>query len=124
MLGEGACCNMLRSMKRLQSPFKRTVVLDGHKTSINVEPEFWDQLRLITLERQTTMAKLITEIDRIGRLLPPQGPGCHRVRTLSAAIRVFVLQEVLARVDDLTVHASEHPAAARHSCPTDLDQIR
>ena len=37
---------------------------------INVEPEFWDQLRLITLERQTTMAKLITEIDRIGRLLP------------------------------------------------------
>ena len=57
-------------MKRLQSPFKRTVVLDGHKTSINVEPEFWDQLRLITLERQTTMAKLITEIDRIGRLLP------------------------------------------------------
>jgi predicted DNA-binding ribbon-helix-helix protein len=52
MLGEGACCNMLRSMKRLQSPFKRTVVLDGHKTSINVEPEFWDQLRLITLERR------------------------------------------------------------------------
>ena len=87
---------MLRSMKRLQSPFKRTVVLDGHKTSINVEPEFWDQLRLITLERQTTMAKLITEIDRIGRLLPPQGPGRHRVRTLSAAIRIFVLQEVLA----------------------------
>ena len=93
MLGEAACCNMLRSMKRLQSPFKRTVVLDGHKTSINVEPEYWDQLRLITLERQTTMAKLITEIDRIGRLLPPQGPGRHRVRTLSAAIRIFVLQE-------------------------------
>jgi predicted DNA-binding ribbon-helix-helix protein len=63
---------MLRSMKRLQSPFKRTVVLDGHKTSINVEHEFWDQLRLITLERQTTMAKLITEIDRVGRLLPQE----------------------------------------------------
>jgi predicted DNA-binding ribbon-helix-helix protein len=118
MLGEGACCNMLRSMKRLQSPFKRTVVLDGHKTSINVEPEFWDQLRLVTLERQTTMAKLITEIDRVGRLLPPQGPGRHRVRTLSAAIRVFVLQEVLARVDDLTAHASRRPAAAHRSYPT------
>ena len=66
---------MLRSMKRLQSPFKRTVVLDGHKTSINVEPEFWDQLRLITLEPQTTMAKLITEIDRIG--LIPTLPKAH-----------------------------------------------
>jgi predicted DNA-binding ribbon-helix-helix protein len=53
---------MLRSMKRLQSPFKRTVVLDGHKTSINVEPEYWDQLRLITFERQTTMAKLINVV--------------------------------------------------------------
>ena len=98
---------MLRSMKRLQSPFKRTVVLDGHKTSINVEPEFWDQLRLITLERQTTMAKLITEIDRIGRLLPPQGPGRHRVRTLSAAIRIFVLQEVLVRADNPIEHATQ-----------------
>jgi predicted DNA-binding ribbon-helix-helix protein len=71
---------MLRSMKRLQSPFKRTVVLDGHKTSINVEPEYWDQLRLITLERQTTMAKLITEIDRVGRLLP------HRVKAPGLAV--------------------------------------
>jgi predicted DNA-binding ribbon-helix-helix protein len=109
---------MLRSMKRLQSPFKRTVVLDGHKTSINVEPEFWDQLRLITLERQTTMAKLITEIDRVGRLLPPQGPGRHRVRTLSAAIRIFVLQEVLARADNPIEHATQRPAEAHRSYPT------
>jgi predicted DNA-binding ribbon-helix-helix protein len=109
---------MLRSMKRLQSPFKRTVVLDGHQTSINVEPEFWDQLRLITLERQTTMARLITEIDRVGRLLPPQGPGRHRVRTLSAAIRIFVLQEVLTRADNPIEHATQRPAAARRSHPT------
>ena len=108
---------MLRSMKRLQSPFKRTVVLDGHKISINVEPEFWDQLRLITLERQTTMAKLITEVDRVGRLLPPQGPGRHRVRTLSAAVRIFVLQEVLARSKNPIEHASQRPVAVRHSYP-------
>jgi predicted DNA-binding ribbon-helix-helix protein len=50
------------------------VVLDGHKTSINVEPEYWDQLRLITLERQTTMAKLITEIDPRGA---PPSPSCQ-----------------------------------------------
>jgi predicted DNA-binding ribbon-helix-helix protein len=50
--------------------------------------------------------------------MPFQGPGRHRVRTLSAAIRVFVLQEVLARADNPIEHATQHPAAARRSYPT------
>ena len=81
----------LRSLRRFQSPFKHTVWLRGHRTSITVEPEFWDRLRLITFEYQTSMTALITEIDRTMRLMPFQGPGRHRVRTLSAAVRVFVL---------------------------------
>ena len=43
---------------------RRTIWQDG------VEPEFWNQLRLIAMEYQTSTAKLITEIDRISRLLP------------------------------------------------------
>jgi predicted DNA-binding ribbon-helix-helix protein len=92
--------------------------------SITVEHEFWDQLRLITIEYQTSMTPLITEIDRTMRLMPFQGPGRHRVRTLSSAIRVFVLQEVLARVDDLTAHANQHPASAHRSCPTGPDRAQ
>ena len=69
----------------------------GRDTSITVEPEFWEQLRLMTMERQTTIGKLLAEIDRTGRLLPHQGLGRHRVRTLSAAVRVFVLRTLISR---------------------------
>ena len=62
-----------------------------------VEPEFWEQFPLMTMERQTTIGKLLAEIDRTGRLLLHQGPGRHRVRTLSAAVRVFVLQTLISR---------------------------
>ena len=103
----------LRSLRRFQSPFKHTVWVRGHRTSITVEPEFWDQLRLITFEYQTSMTALITEIDRTMRLMPFQGPGRHRVRTLSAAVRVFVLQEVVARTDNPIEHATRRPVAAR-----------
>jgi hypothetical protein len=35
---------MLWSLKRMQSPFKHTLVLRGQKTSITVEPEFWNYI--------------------------------------------------------------------------------
>jgi predicted DNA-binding ribbon-helix-helix protein len=105
---------VLRSLRRFQSPFKHTVWVRGQRTSITVEREFWDQLRLITIEYQTSMTALITEIDRTMRLMPFQGPGRHRVRTLSSAIRVFVLQQVLARTDDPIERATQRPLAARH----------
>ena len=45
---------------------------EGHRSgSCSTIP---DQLRLIAVEYQTSVPKLITEIDRVGRLLPPQGP--------------------------------------------------
>jgi Aldo/keto reductase family len=50
---------------------------------------------------------LLAEINRTGRLLPPQGPG--KVLNLSAAIRVFVLKEVLARVPQ-PQHPPSNPA--------------
>jgi predicted DNA-binding ribbon-helix-helix protein len=112
---------VLRSLRRFQSPFKHTVWVRGHRTSITVEPEFWDQLRLITFEYQTSMTALITEINRTMRLMPFQGPGRHRVRTLSAAVRVFVLQEVLARTDNPIERATR---AARHRYPTGPDRAQ
>jgi predicted DNA-binding ribbon-helix-helix protein len=80
-------------MKRFQSPCLHHVRINGRDTSITVEPEFWEQFRLMTMERQTTIGKLLAEIDRTGRLLPYQGPGRYRVRTLSAAVRIFVFQD-------------------------------
>jgi predicted DNA-binding ribbon-helix-helix protein len=90
------------------------VWLYSRKTSIHVEPEFWEQFRLITMERGTTIGKLLAEIDRTHRLLPYQGPGRPRVLAMSAAVRVFVLQEVMAKLADAEARARRRrPTAHR-----------
>jgi len=104
-------------MKRFQSPCLHHVRINGRDTSITVEPEFWEQFRLMTMERQTTIGKLLAEIDRTGRLLPYQGPGRHRVRTLSAAVRIFVFQALMARLADAEARTNRRRPAAHRSYP-------
>lgn len=60
---------------------KKSVQLMGHKTSISLEPEFWQALTLIAKTRQTSVRQLIIETD-----IHP-----HRIANLSSALRVFVL---------------------------------
>ena len=60
---------------------KRSIVIDGHKTSVSLEDAFWDNLKTIAHTRQVTLAELVTKID----LTREQG-------NLSSAIRLFVLQ--------------------------------
>ena len=70
------------------------------------------------MERGTTIGKLLAEIDRTHRLLPYQGPGRPRVLAMSAAVRVFVLQEVMAKLARAEERASRRRPAAHRSCPT------
>jgi predicted DNA-binding ribbon-helix-helix protein len=58
---------------------KRSVVLNGHKTSVSLENEFWQGLHEIAERQGTSIAQLVAQIDR-GR------DNCN----LSSAIRVFV----------------------------------
>jgi predicted DNA-binding ribbon-helix-helix protein len=115
---------LLPTMSRSQSPCKRNTQIDGHKSSVSVEPEFWDQLRLAAWERQTTLTNLLVEINRTGRLLPPQGPNQHRVRNLSAAVRVFVLNEVLAKLAQAQEPATQTPSEGHHSGPSTVPEQR
>jgi len=64
---------------------KRSIVIDGHKTSISLEDAFWTGLKEIAQARHATMSKLVGEIDRTRQ----QG-------NLSSAIRLFVLDHVRA----------------------------
>ena len=98
--------------------YVHNVKLSGRETSISLEPEFWEQFRLITMERGTTIGKLLAEIDRTQRLLPYQGPGRPRVLAMSAAVRVFVLQEVMAKLARAEERANRRRPAAHRSCPT------
>jgi Ribbon-helix-helix domain len=43
---------------------KRSVVLDGHKTSITLEDAFWSILKEIAQAEGATVSQTITEIDK------------------------------------------------------------
>ena len=65
-----------------QSIGKYSVAIDGHRTSVSLEPEFWRALKEIAAARSVTLAALVAEIDR------------KRQGNLSSALRVFVLKEL------------------------------
>ena len=62
---------------------KHSVMIAGHRTSVSLEPEFWDELKRIAAKQKTTPAELITRID------------ANRAGGLSSALRVFILKTVM-----------------------------
>ena len=66
-------------------PKRRSVIVSGHRTSVSVEPAFWDELAAIAKRRGISMNALVSEIDHA------------RSASLSAAIRLYVLDAVKSR---------------------------
>ena len=62
------------------SVVKRSVVIDGHKTSVSLEDAFWTELKNIAHARQLTLSELIGKIEAM-----------REQSNLSSAIRLFVL---------------------------------
>jgi len=62
---------------------KRSIVLDGHKTSVSLEDAFWTELKEIAHFQRVTLSKLVAGID-----------GTRKQNNLSSAIRVFVLEHL------------------------------
>ena len=58
---------------------KHSVVLDGHKTSVSLEPEFWHALATIAADEGRSLNAVIADIDK--------GRGGN----LSSALRLYVL---------------------------------
>lgn len=67
---------------------KRSVVIEGHQTSVSLENAFWEALQEIARSRGMTMNGLVTEIDR------------DRTGNLSSALRVYVLRALQAGAGD------------------------
>lgn len=78
---------------------KRSIVVDGHKTSVSLENEFWDGLRELADRESVTLSTLVGQIDH-GRT------SCN----LSSAIRVFVFNRLRTRMD--TKETQLQPLAA------------
>ena len=61
---------------------KRSVLVAGHRTSVSLEPEFWEALKDIAARRGASLNELIAGID------------AERTGNLSSAIRIFVLKSL------------------------------
>lgn len=72
---------------------KRSVVIDGHKTSVSLEDAFWSGLKEIARAQQATLSNMVAEIDRTRE----QG-------NLSSAIRLFVLDRIRSPGEDGAIH--------------------
>ncbi len=65
-------------------PVKRSLAIDGHKTSISLEPVFWDMLKAAAAGEGIAMAQLAARIDA-ERIKADPAPG------LAGAIRVWLV---------------------------------
>ena len=54
-------------------PVKRSVEIAGHKTSVSLEPLFWELLKLAAAQEQLPINALVAKIDaaRLGATRPP-----------------------------------------------------
>jgi predicted DNA-binding ribbon-helix-helix protein len=64
---------------------KRSLTLNGRKTSVTLEDRFWEGLREIAAERNMRVSRLVNEI-RCEQAVP----------NLSSALRLFVLRHYQA----------------------------
>ena len=67
-------------------PVKRSVEIAGHKTSITLEPVFWEMLRAKAAQKDMPINALVAKIDA-ARLEAETPPG------LASAIRVWLVSQ-------------------------------
>ncbi len=68
---------------------KHSVVLDGHKTSVSLEPAFWRALACIAAAEGRSLNALIADADK------------SRTGNLSSALRLYVLADYERRLKAL-----------------------
>jgi len=70
-------------------PVKRSLTLQGHRTSVSLEAAFWAEFRRLAAARGKSVNALAAEIDAAR-----EPPG-----SLASAIRVYVLDAVKSGAD-------------------------
>lgn len=76
------------SSPRYHPPVKRSVTIDGHQTSISLEPIFWDMLKAAARRDGIAINALVSRIDaeRIKSATPPG---------LASAVRSWLVADIL-----------------------------
>ena len=68
-------------------PRKHSLTLQGHRSSVSLEPEFWEAFRALARRRGMGLNALASEID-----------NTRGARGLASAIRVAVLADLQQRL--------------------------
>ena len=69
----------------MSGPVKRSVTIAGHRTSVSLEPVFWDLLGQAAMEQGVSVAALVRRIDE------------ERDTNLSSAIRTWLVERLLTK---------------------------
>ena len=67
------------------SLLKKSFTIGNHRTSISLEPEFWDALELKANEQDVSLSKLVLRIDN-------EKPKDYN--NLASYIRIWVLKKI------------------------------
>ena len=59
---------------------KKSITIKKHRTSLSLEKEFWDALKIIATEQKCSIENLIAKID------------LNRKTSLASSIRVYLLK--------------------------------
>ena len=62
---------------------KHTVKVNGHNTSVFIETEFWQELKLISKKEAKSLTVIISNIDKN-----------KKTKNLSSAIRLYILNHL------------------------------
>ena len=65
---------------------KKSFTIGNHRTSISLEPEFWDALELKANEQDVSLSKLVLKIDN-------EKPKDYN--NLASYIRIWILKKVV-----------------------------
>ena len=90
-------------------PVKRSIEIAGHKTSISLEPLFWELLRAAAEAERVPINALVAQIDA-ERILAATRPG------LAGAIRLWLTQGLAVQ---LAARLTSSPAG---NCPAAMQQ--
>ena len=67
------------------SLIKKSFTIGNHRTSISLEPEFWDALEIKAFEQDVSLSKLVLKIDN-------EKPKDYN--NLASYIRIWVLRKI------------------------------
>lgn len=71
-------------------PIKRSLSIAGHRTSISLEPAFWESLQRAATDQGVSLAALVRQIDEARTAADDGDSG------LSSCIRVYLLRRAEA----------------------------